>query len=64
MIRQAKGLILNHQFLPACMDGLADIGALQLLLLLSSDDNFALTGEQVNKCQHLTVLNLTETFPG
>lgn len=59
---QAVGLILNHQFLPACLDGLADIASLQLLLLLSSDDNFVLSSEQDNKCGHLKVLNLTESF--
>jgi long-chain acyl-CoA synthetase len=59
---QALGLILNHQFLPTCLDGLADIASLELLLLLSSDDSFVLTAEQEDKCGHLRVLNLTESF--
>ncbi len=59
---QATGLILNHNFLPACLGGLADIAALKLLLLLSSDDKFVLSDEQEEKCAHLTVLNLTDSF--
>jgi long-chain acyl-CoA synthetase len=59
---QAVGLILHHQFLPVCVDSLADIAALKTLLLLSSADDFALNAEQGEKTANLNVLNLTDTF--
>jgi len=59
---QAVALILNHQFLAACQSGLADIGALKHLLVLSSSDSFALSQEQKDKCKHLNVYNLNEGF--
>ncbi|MBU6452175.1 MAG: AMP-binding protein [Cyanobacteria bacterium REEB67] len=59
---QAVALILHHQFLPVCVDGLAEIAALKTLLLLSSADDFSLSSEEAKKTADLEVLNLTDTF--
>ncbi|MBS2006435.1 MAG: AMP-binding protein [Cyanobacteria bacterium SZAS TMP-1] len=58
----AVGLILNHQFLPACQDGLSEVSHLERLLLLSSSDDFVLSAEQEAKVSRQSVINLTENF--